>query len=259
MSIRPFYEQDGITIYHGDCRDASQVIPIGWADYISADPPYGETSLDWDKWPFNWAENISAILKPTGSMWCFGTLRMFIEKSHQFSAFKMSHEIIWEKHNGSGFHVDRFRRVHEIVAHFYPLGSKWAEVYKSPQFTMDATARTVRRKSKPAQWHGKTGPTVYISHDGGPRRMRSVIRVRSCHGDALNETQKPEGIVRPLMEYACRSGGNVFVPFVGSGTDLVVARELGMRAIGFEIRQEQCEVAAKRLKQGILFGTEAHA
>lgn len=79
--------------------------------------------------------------------------------------------------------------------------------------------------------------------------MRSVIPVRSCHGHAVNETQKPEGIIRPLLEYSVPVGGLVIDCFCGSGTVLAVARQQGKRAIGIELRESQCEEVARRLSQ----------
>lgn len=251
--MTPYYDQNDVAIYNADVREAPSVVPEKWADLISADPPYGETSLSWDRWPKGWVSAVGPLAKSTGSMWCFGSLRMFLARRDDFAFWKLSHEVVWEKHNGSGFLTDRFRRVHELAAHFYPCGVPWSDVYKSPVFTMDATARTVRMKEKPKHWHGKIGATTFVSQDGGPRMMRSVIRVRSCHSYALNETQKPEGIVTPLIEYGCPVGGNLLVPFCGSGTDLIVARALGIKAIAFEVREEQCEASAKRLAQGDLF------
>ena len=186
-------------------------------------------------------------------MWCFGSFRMFIDHWQDFSYWKMSHEIIWEKHNGSGFMNDRFRRVHEFAFHFHLKTSPWDEVYKKPQFTMDARKRVVRRKDKPAQWTGARKADTYVSEDGGPRLMRSVIPARSCHGHAVNETQKPESLVRPLVSYCLPPGGILLSPFMGSGTDLVIAREFNCKAIGFDVREDQCQAAADRLAQGILF------
>jgi len=160
--------------------------------------------------------------------------------------------VVWEKHNGSGFMTDRFRRVHETAAHFVRSGCKWAEVYKSPQFTLDATARTVRKKDKPAQWQGATGPSTYVSKDGGPRLQRSVQQVRSRHGKALHPTEKPLGILSPLIAYSCPPGGTLLDPTCGSGSALLAAKELGMKAIGIEVSKEFCRVAVNRLRQGIL-------
>ncbi|MCL4660584.1 site-specific DNA-methyltransferase [Burkholderia multivorans] len=83
--------------------------------------------------------------------------------------------------------------------------------------------------------------------------MSSVIYARSCHGYAVNETQKPEDIVSPLMAYSVPPGGLVVDCFAGSGTTLVVAKKMGRKAIGIERRESQCEEIVKRLSQGDLF------
>jgi site-specific DNA-methyltransferase (adenine-specific) len=172
---------------------------------------------------------------------------MFMQRAREFeaAAWVLSQDVVWEKHNGSSFHADRFRRVHEQAAHFYR--GQWSAVYRRPQFTHDATARAVRRKQRPAHM-GHIEGSSYVSHDGGPRLMRSVIYARSMHGTAANETQKPESLVLPLIEYGCPAGGLVLAPFLGSGTDVFVARESGRRAIGIDVRESQCEIAAKRLE-----------
>lgn len=76
-----------------------------------------------------------------------------------------------------------------------------------------------------------------------------MIRAKSCHGYATNETQKPEAIVAPLIAYSVPRDGLVLDPFAGSGTTLVVARQTGRRAIGIELRRDQCEDAVHRLTQ----------
>jgi site-specific DNA-methyltransferase (adenine-specific) len=155
---------------------------------------------------------------------------------------------VWEKHNGSSFHADRFKRVHEHILQFYPARSKWAEVYKQPVMTSDARTRTVRRKQRPPHL-GQINGGYYVSQDGGPRLMRSVIYARSCHGYAVHPTQKPVEIIAPLIEYSCPPDGLILDPFMGSGSTLVAARLSGRRAIGIELDERYCELAVKRLRQ----------
>jgi site-specific DNA-methyltransferase (adenine-specific) len=79
-----------------------------------------------------------------------------------------------------------------------------------------------------------------------------VIYARSCHGYAVHPTQKPVEIITPLIEYSCPADGMVLDPFMGSGTTLVAARQLGRRAIGIEVEEKYCAAAVKRLRQQAL-------
>jgi site-specific DNA-methyltransferase (adenine-specific) len=241
----PFYADHAVTLYQGDAMALLPLLPR--ADAIVTDPPYGETSLDWDKWPDGWPA-LAALVAP--QMWCFGSMRMFLDKRADLADWKLAQDIVWEKHNGSGFAADRFRRMHEHALHFYR--GDWGSVFKAPQYTMDAKARTVRKKAKAAAWHGATGETTYQTEDGGPRLMGTVIFARSCHRDAVNETQKPEDIVAPLVLYSVPPGGLLIDPFAGSGTTGAVARKTGRRAILIEKRESQCSHIASRLAQGDL-------
>jgi len=82
--------------------------------------------------------------------------------------------------------------------------------------------------------------------------MRSVIEVRSCHGYADHPTQKPVGILGPLIEYSCPPRGALFDPTSGAGSSLVTAKQMGRRSVGVEIDEQQCENTARRLSQGVL-------
>lgn len=69
----------------GDCREVLAGLPADSADCIIADPPYGQTALAWDRWPSGWPAAVRRVLKPSGSMWCFGSLRMFMDRRDEFS------------------------------------------------------------------------------------------------------------------------------------------------------------------------------
>lgn len=240
----PYYRDELVTLYHGDCMQLLEQLPQ--CDAIITDPPYGDTSLAWDHWPEGWPQ-VAQRIAP--QLWCFGSMRMFLDKTQEFEGWRYAQDIVWEKHNGSNAANDRFRRPHELALHFYR--GDWKAIHKDPQFTNDATARTVRRKKRTPHW-GDMGAIPYTSEDGGPRLMGSVIYARSCHGYAVNETQKPEAIIAPLVSYSVPPGGLVVDCFAGSGTTLEVARKIGRRAIGIEVRESQCEAIARRLGQGDL-------
>lgn len=241
---KPYYQDEWTTIHHGDIRALAGELPE--CDLVLADPPYGETNLDWDVWPDTWPSIVGAVLQPTGSLWCFGSLKMFFAKLSEFESFTHAQEVVWEKHNGSNSAADRFRRVHELALHFYR--GPWATIYKAPVYTQDAERRKIRRQVKPAHWNGISNNT-YVSEPNGNRLLRSVIYARSCHGMALNPTQKPTTIICPLIEHSCPPGGLVLDAFTGSGSGLEAARRLGRRSIGVDKRESQCEIAAKRMEQ----------
>ncbi len=242
-SPAPYYEADGITLYHGDMRE---ILPhLQPVDAVVTDPPYNETSLEWDVWPDGWPTLLQPLAR---SMWCFGSLRMFWNRVPQFAGWKLSQDVVWEKHNGSGLHADRFKRVHELAIHLYH--GEWGTLYKSPvivSFEGERKRSQFKRGQKP-QHFGEVEAGSGYDYDG-KRIMRSVIPVRSCHGYAVNETQKPEGIVAPLLEYCVPAGGIVLDCFAGSGTVLAVARSQGKRAVGIESRESQCREIVKRLSQ----------
>lgn len=244
--VTPYYADEYVTLYHGDFREVLPAIDVV-ADCVVTDPPYGETSLDWDVWPAGWP---SIAAQYARSMWCFGSMRMFLDQRHEFADWKLSQDIVWEKHNGSGLHADRFKRVHEFATHWYR--GDWASIHHVTPTTADATAHAMRRKAKPVHHQGARGPSYFVSEDGGPRLMRSVIYARSMHGRAINETEKPAPVLEPLIEYACPPGGLVLDIFGGSASTGLAARNIGRRSIVIEKREAQCEAAADRLCQGVL-------
>jgi site-specific DNA-methyltransferase (adenine-specific) len=247
----PYYADDQVTLYHGDARDL--VPDLDPVDAIITDPPYGDTALAWDAWPDGWVTRMSAVAR---SMWCFGSMRMWMARTHEFTerGWTMSQDLVWEKHNGSGFAADRFKRVHEHVVHWYR--GLWSAVYHETPTTMDATARQVRSKGRPAHT-GDRRANTYTSEDGGPRLMRSVLPVRSMHGRAIHPTEKPVALLDPLIRYACPPGGTVLDPFAGSGSTAAAARLTGRQAVLIEIDERYCDQIARRLAQGLLWPNAA--
>jgi site-specific DNA-methyltransferase (adenine-specific) len=247
----PYYADEHVTLYHGDWRDL--IDPHLRADLIATDPPYGETSLDWDVWPTGWP---TLAARHANAMWCFGSMRMFLNQRDEFTAWRMSQDVVWEKHKGSGFTTDRFKRVHEHAVHWYR--GDWSAIrHETPRVisTRRNRGRAVLQREKPAH----TGDIASKGwEDDGTRIAPSVMYQPSMHQRAINETEKPTEILEPLIQYGCPPGGLVLDLFAGSASTLVAARNIGRRAIGFEKREDQCEKAARRLAQGTLdFGHPA--
>lgn len=236
------YDDGMARLYHGDARD---LVPLlaEQTRFAAAiiDPAYGETSLEWDRWCDGWP---TLLIDVVPTFWCFGSLRMFLDHRDDFAGWTHAQEMVWEKHNGSSTAADRFKRVHELAVQFYR--GPWGDLRHEVPTTADAVARQVRRKRRPAHW-GNIGEQHYTSVDSGPRLMRSVIYVRSEHGRAVHPTQKPLGIIEPLIEYSVPPGAVVLDPFAGSGSTLIAARLLGRKSVGIEARGDYVEAAIARL------------
>ncbi|WP_327223065.1 site-specific DNA-methyltransferase [Streptomyces platensis] len=271
--IEPYYrDPDGtVVLYLGDSR---QILPeLGLqADLVVADPPYGETKNPWDRWPAGWLETVAGH---SCSLWCFGSQRMFFKHLRDFevAGWRLSQDVVghdddgspmygdvnvvWEKHNGTGFATDRFKRVHEHALHWYrgPWGGVHQEV---PRVAYTGSDKHAIARASRTPHTGAIGAHVY--EDDGTRLMRSVIKAKSVRGKRRHPDEKPLDILKPLIEYGCPHDGLVVDPFAGSGSTLDAARRVRRRAVGIEASEEYAEAAARRLSEPLkidLFGEAA--
>ena len=249
--IASYWSDDTCALYLGDCREVLPDLDVT-ADLCVADPPYGETSLAWDRWPDGWLGVAATVSR---SMWCFGSMRIsqdIIGRDEDGAPVYGDVHVVWEKTHGTGIANDRFRRVHEHVLHWYR--GAWRPLYHD-------TPRT--RYHGPDSRHGYTrsgtdGHTGALAAgyrwtDDGTRLMRSVIHCPTMwRRGAIHKTEKPVELLKPLIEYACPPGGLVIDPFAGSGSTLDAARLSGRRAIGIEVDERYCELAARRLSRATL-------
>lgn len=276
-AIKPYlyYADQHTALYNADCRELLPMLPYR-PDCVIADPPYGETSLAWDRWPTGWLDTVAGI---TSSLWCFGSMRMFLRHADEFPAagWKYSQDtvgadedahddgvhVVWEKHNGTGRAADRFRRVHEHAIHLYR--GAWSDVYhdtprvvpKDPSQHSIRHGQVRRSRHDTVEHNGTYGENQRT--DDGTRLARSVIRVPSVQR-GIHRTEKPIELLLPLISYACpatvpREGttpgaqraGLVLDPFAGSGSTAVAARALGRKSVLIEGSEAQCERIATRL------------
>jgi len=208
--MKPYYENSGSIIYHGDCRD---IFPnIDTVDLVIADPPYGidyqsawrTDRLRFDKISFD-KEFPSFVfdIKYKSAMFIFCRWNNLIE-------IKMPKSfIVWDKCcHSMGDLKHEYGRQWEGCA-FYPG--------KEHKFT---------------------------------KRPTDVIRVPKINPNKLiHPNEKPIELITALI--GSNTGKTILDPFMGSGSTLVAAKNLGRKAIGIEIDEKYCEIAAKRLNQEV--------
>lgn len=234
-----------VQIIKGDCRTALQALaPF---DMLLADPPYGDTSLKWDRRCEGWIEVASDLVSRTGSMWVFGSMRFFQDVGPVFKSagWQFAQDLVWEKQNGSGFAIDRFKRVHEHVVQYYRIGTRWSEVFNEvqriPRTGPDKSG--ARRRRVPHT--GEIGPGEY--NDDGFRIMRSVVAMANMNGRAIHPTEKPSGLIEILIRTSCPPSGTVADLFAGSGSAGEAAMRAGRQYVGTEIEAAMAAKANDRL------------
>jgi DNA modification methylase len=106
---------------------------------------------------------------------------------------------------------------------------------------------------KPNGWIGESTERGH-NNSGGASRFFYVAKASKKERGKGNDhpTVKPLQLMRYLVKLVTPPDGTVLDPFMGSGTTLEAARNLGRKAIGIEIEERYCEIAAKRLQQEVL-------
>jgi site-specific DNA-methyltransferase (adenine-specific) len=222
--VTPYYEQDGITIFHGDCRDGLASIEC---DLLLADPPYGVSSLT------QGGAGGSASIKMRGSG-CDLKKRSVEAVTGNDRPFDPMHllafpkVILW----GANHYAQRL-----------PPASCWIAWDKREGQTSD------RNADCELAWTNLRGPARLYS-----QLWRGMVRRGEENGrERVHPTQKPIALMKWCIELAKLTPNSYIVdPYMGSGTAVIAAWRLGHRAIGIEIEERYCEIAAKRLQQGAL-------
>jgi len=224
--MKPYYEHKGITIYHGDCRDILPGLP---ADVIVTDPPYGVTCHDWDRivHASEWMVCPCAISTAT---------EPYATELINSSPLPFKFDLVWIKTiTSNAVNAKRMpMRRHERVLVFGKYEWNPAKRKRTPE-EMSRLNKTQRKTMEFAT------PDSVLDFDSV--NCRSGERTK-------HPSQKPVELMRWLI--SSLSFGLVLDPFMGSGTTLRAAKDLGRQAIGIEIEEKYCEIAAKRLSQEVL-------
>ncbi len=216
--MKPYYEADGVTLYHGDCLKVTEWLS---ADVLVTDPPYGMGYQSGSRMVTHApvvGDGDTAARDAALGQWgdirpalVFGTWRAVRPQGVRAVC-------IWDKTDGTGPGMGDLS---------LPFGTSHEEFYLLGKWTT----------------RGRRAGSV----------VRSSVAMGNPHGvvsSAGHPTAKPVPLLERLLE-ACPPGV-VADPFAGSGSTLVAARNLGRKAIGVEIEERYCEIIARRLDQAVL-------
>lgn len=222
--MKPYYEQDGITIYHGDCL--STMVDLK-ANVIVTDPPYFLPARHYStRKEFPRSLSDVAMLEHFYRDW-FVAARVALGDAGVCYVFcdGQSYPVFY------ALAYPHFRRVVPIV---------WDKQVSFNGFT----------------WRHQHELILFAERDGAPAIKTGDGDVLTCRAVPIEErdhpAQKPADLVRRLIE---KHEGAVLDPFCGSGTTLLAAAQIGRAAVGIESDERYCEIAARRLSTpGSLFG-----
>ena len=221
----PYYSDEFVTLYHGDCREITEWLE---ADVLVTDPPYG---IAWQR----------GVSKGASGTWHNHGIKGDEDTSARDAVVEA-----W----GSA----RPALVFGSIRAPFPEGWRQMLVFRKPE----ATASGMFGAFLP--WRNDWEPVFVLGADWpkAPSLKSGVVATSALSAGGYrgyatatgHPHTKPIDVMQQLID-ACPSGA-IADPFAGSGSTLVAAKRLGRKAIGVELEERYCEIAARRLAQGVL-------
>ena len=204
--MKPYYSKNGITIYHGDCRD---ILPSVEADFVITDPPYN-AGINYGKHNDNMGQN-------DFKEWLAQWWQLLPERKIIFTGL-----VKWQ---------DYASLAPTALGFWYKPGNP--------------------ASGGAYQWsEGEPIMSWGVAFGGSNVFKRSVGKQS---GVGSHPCPKPLSLMLEIITRCKYKGDQLVDPFMGSGTTLRAAKDLGRQAIGIEIEERYCEIAANRMSQEVLF------
>ena len=224
--MKEYYSHAGITIYHGDCRE---ILPHVTADVLVTDPPYGMN------------------LGKHGGVGDGRTRELRRQAYAGYDDTPENYATVVVAAVALSLGMVKRGAVFGLAPSIWmlpppdALGAVWlpAANGRSPWGFQNLA---------PIAFYG-TAPNLHLGAHNTVMRGNGGVDVSLGH-----PCPKPLLWMTWLVGLASLPDETVIDPFMGSGTTLVAAKDLGRRAIGIEIEERYCEIAARRLAQETLFG-----
>jgi len=268
---QPYYQDDAVTIFHGDCRE---ILPTLAFDAVVTDPPYEIGYARWDQTGIAFDPALWALCRDGlngGHLLAFGSPRTHhrLMMAIEDAGFDIRDVICWLYASGMPKGAN-LKPAYDPIVVARPADSNTAlQIEDSRVPTTDrfgggrhGTSGFANGYTKGDGWtagseSGRwpanviTDEAISSSEEWG-RYFYSPKPSRQDRRDNPHPTAKPVGLMAYLVGLVAPPGSTVVDPFMGSGTTLRAAKDLGRKAVGIELGERYCEVAATRLGQEVL-------
>jgi len=228
----PYFRDDSVVIYHADCRDILPLIPAGSVDLVLTDPPYG---VDYVTSRRSRNHPLAVHIEGDSGLNTVRDVVALISRTLRDDR----HAYLFGAPLRIGELTDALRGILDI---------------KNILVWDKGDAGTVGDLGAGYGWNWE--PIIYASKGrralNGPR-PRCIYRYDwSGTRDPVHPTVKPMALLQWLILKSSFEAEIILDPFMGSGTTLRAAKDLGRYAIGIEIEERYCEIAAKRMAQSVM-------
>lgn len=228
--MTPYHDADGITIYHGDVRDILPALDIA-ADLVLTDPPYG----------IGYVSGTKDASRPRQHFMAAGIVGDESLNTMREAMPLLDRLLAADRHAYFFAAPARIGEATDVVAQYWRVKNLlvWDK-------------GCMGRRGDLVAGYGTNFEMVIYAAKG----MRPLARPRPlavyrydwfAKRDPVHPMVKPVPLMSWLIGNSTRQGELVIDPFMGSGPTLRAARDLGRRAIGIDIDERSCEVAAKRV------------
>jgi DNA modification methylase len=218
--VAPYYDDGAVTVYHGDCRE---ILPSLAADVFVTDPPYG----------VDLAARSTKRAVRLGSYTCFEDTPEYVEAV----AVPVVRDLLARGMRGAL--TPGVRNMWR-----YPGPADVGTIWSAAGAGMSSWGFQC---SHPIFYYGKD---PYLARGLGSRP--NGLAWNNATEENGHPCPKPLAVMLWLVNRVSWVGDTVLDPFAGSGTTLRAAKDLNRRAIGIEIEERYCEIAARRCAQDVL-------
>jgi len=218
--MKPYYNHKGIQIFLGDCRDILPTLePV---DLVLTDPPY--------------------LLPGMKGAGCFGG-RPSLVGTQNFTDMGFDTNILDQFDNWFCFCSK-----HNLVDVINKANSsRWAILHWCKPNPVPTCNNTYLSDVEYCVHKWQKGRLF------GEMWVKSLYLVFPCgNKETTHPNEKPLALIKKLVCLGTQEGETILDPFMGSGTTLLAAKQLGRKAIGIEIEEKYCEIAVRRLSQEML-------